>query len=65
MEQKEWLFVKPYIISKATPKFIQNTKEDIYYCHKRGFNHIPVFGSIGNKKESQEVCNMMNKSNGA
>lgn len=46
--------MKPYIIS-------QDKKSGAWYCHKQGFMHIPVFGSIGDKSKARGVCNMMNK----
>lgn len=48
---------KPYVISR--------TKDGLYwYCHMRGYDYIPVFGSIGDKEKAQKVCDMMNKSVG-
>jgi hypothetical protein len=48
---------KPYTISKEP-------KSGAWYCHRRGFPDIPVFGSIGEKKKAQEVCRRMNQSCG-
>lgn len=47
---------KPYIVTKD--------KQGFYYCHKRGYAYIPVFGSIGDRKKAQKVCDMMNRSVG-
>jgi len=48
---------KPYTVS-------HDTKGDFWYCHKRGYAYIPVFGSIGDKKTAQRICRTMNKSVG-
>lgn len=47
---------KPYIVTQD--------KSGNWYCCKRGFAYIPVFGSIGDKRKAQKVCDMMNKSVG-
>ncbi len=36
-----------------------------WYCHRRGFPYVPVFGSIGSYKKAKSVCDMYNKSVGA
>lgn len=46
---------KPYVVSE---------KNGAYYCHKRGFPYIPVFGSIGDKRKADKVCKIMNESVG-
>lgn len=48
---------KPYVISK-------DEKSGCWYCHMRNYSYIPVFGSIGDKKKAQKVCNMYNRSCG-
>ena len=48
----------PYVIS-------YDAKSDFWYCHMRGYAYVPVFGSIGDKRKAQRVCDMMNKSVGA
>ena len=48
---------KPYVIS-------QDKSQGFWYCHMRGYAYIPVFGSIGDKKKAQRVCDMMNRSVG-
>lgn len=35
-------------------------QKDIYYCHKRGYDYIPVFGSIGDKEKAKDICKLMN-----
>ena len=47
---------KPYVIAKD--------KSGAYYCHRKGYPYIPVFGSIGDKKKAQEICRLMNRSVG-
>ena len=49
--------MKPYVIS-------EDKKGGFWYCHMRGYPYIPVFGSIGDKKKAQRVCDMMNRSVG-
>lgn len=48
---------KPYVIS-------HDDKGDFWYCHKRGYAYVPVFGSIGDRYKAQKVCDMMNRSVG-
>lgn len=48
---------KPYVIS-------QDKKQGFWYCHKRGYPYIPVFGSLGDKEKAQRVCRLMNESVG-
>jgi hypothetical protein len=43
---------------------ISKDKSGVWYCHKKGYDYIPVFGSIGDKKKAQSVCKMMNRSIG-
>lgn len=47
---------KPYVVSK-------DSRSGAYYCHMAGYAHIPVFGSIGDKKKAMKVCRIMNQSN--
>ncbi len=47
----------PYIVSKCP-------ENDAYYCHRRNYAYVPVFGSIGAYTKAQRVCNMMNESVG-
>ena len=50
---------KSFVISR-----MQNAKGTFWYCHKRGYAYIPVFGSIGDKRKAQRVCDTMNRSVG-
>lgn len=47
---------KPYVVSKD--------KSGAWYCHRRGYPYVPVFGSIGDKAKAMEICRMYNKSYG-
>lgn len=38
----------------------QDKKSGAYYCHKKGFQNIPVFGSIGDKSKALEICRLYN-----
>lgn len=38
----------------------QDTKGGFWYCHMEGYPHIPVFGSIGDRKTAIAYRNMMN-----
>lgn len=53
----------PYIVEEVPSNYIKNIPkgENVYYCHQRGYPHIPVFGSIGDKKKANEVCRLMNR----
>ena len=57
MGDKKMKYEKPYVIS-------QDKKSGAWYCHKRGYAYIPVFGSIGDKSKAQAVCRTMNRSHG-
>lgn len=45
---------KQYVVS-------QDKKSGAWYCHKRGYPHIPVFGSIGDKSKAMAVCKQRNE----
>ena len=58
--------MKPYIVEMVPDRFMYGKyNEKVYYCHKREFPNIPVFGSIGDRKKAHEICNIMNKNCGA
>ena len=46
-----------YTVSRGIDKH----GKEYYYCHKRGFDYIPVFGSIGDKNKARDICKLMNK----
>ena len=48
----------PYVVSKV------KERPGVFYCHQRGYDYIPVFGSIGDKAKAKKVCKMMNESAG-
>ena len=31
-----------------------------YYCHRKGFPYVPVFGSIGSYQKAKSVCDTYN-----
>ena len=45
-----------YVVSKGVDK----TGKVFYYCHKKGYEYIPVFGSIGSKEKARDICKLMN-----
>lgn len=45
----------PYIVSEM-PK-----QKNVWYAHHRDFPHIPVFGSIGEKKKALETARIYNE----
>lgn len=49
-----------YVVSKT----YDDTNKPVWYVHKEGFNYVPVFGSIGNKRRANSVCRIMNESEG-
>lgn len=46
----------PYVIEKQTNK----NGETFYYCHRKGFPNVPVFGSIGSYQKAKSVCDTYN-----
>lgn len=51
-------YEKPYVINTGTDDF----NKKFYYCHRRGFPNVPVFGSIGSYQKAKSVCDMYNGS---
>lgn len=51
----------PYEVSKQTDKH----GNAFWYCHRKGFLNVPVFGSIGSYQKAKSVCDMYNESVGA
>jgi hypothetical protein len=51
-----------YIVERVPSKYISgaHSDEEIWYCHQRGYDYIPVFGSIGEKSKAVAVCKRMN-----
>lgn len=43
-----------YVVSQ------DSKNKEVYYCHKRGFEYIPVFGSIGDKEKAKAICKLVN-----
>ena len=50
-----------YVTEKQTDK----NGETFYYCHRKGFPNVPVFGSIGSYQKAKSVCDTYNESVGA
>ncbi len=48
---------KPYMIS-------QDKQSGMWYCHKRGYKYIPVFGSIGKRAQAAKIRDIYNRSKG-
>ena len=58
--------MKQYIVERVPDRFMYGRHDEkVYYCHKRGYENVPVFGSIGDKRKAQEICYIMNKNCGA
>ena len=51
----------PYEVDKRTDEH----GHTFYYCHRKGFPNVPVFGSIGSYQKAKSVCDMYNESVGA
>lgn len=53
-----------YVVEKVPSRFMQgafpDTKEWPWYCHMKGYDYIPVFGSIGTKAQAIAVCKTYN-----
>lgn len=53
-----------HIIERVPHKYGDPAAEhdgvELWYCHKKGYDYIPVFGSIGTKKEAAAVCRTYN-----
>lgn len=53
--------MKQYIVDVVPDRFMKGRHDEkVYYCHKRGYPYIPVFGNIGDRKKAQEICKSMN-----
>lgn len=52
----------PYVVEKVPSKYLRGAPPDkeYWYCHKRGYDYIPVFGSIGTKQHAESVCRTYN-----
>lgn len=48
----------PYVVEKQTDK----EGNTFWYCHRRGFPNVPVFGSIGSYQKAKSVCDTYNES---
>lgn len=53
--------MKKYIVEQVPSKWLKGkVTEPVYYCHEKGFDYIPVFGSIGSKEKATDICKLMN-----
>lgn len=54
----------PYVVEKVPPEYMKGCPAglELWYCHKEGYSYIPVWGSIGTKKEAEKVCREYNLS---
>lgn len=39
----------------------QDKKSEVLYCHMQGYPNIPVFGSVGDKKQALKIMRERNK----
>ena len=52
---------KYYVVEKVPHNMLApGTEGPVWYCHMVGFPNIPVFGSIGAKKEAEAMCRQRN-----
>lgn len=51
-----------HIVEKVPAKYLKDSPpgEEYWYCHRIGYDYIPVLGSIGTKKKAEEVCKAYN-----
>lgn len=50
-----------YIIEKVPANMrAEDYTGPLWYCHMKGFPHIPVSGSIGTRQHAAAVCRYMN-----
>ena len=52
----------PYVVDRVPSKYLrgQQPREEIWYCHRAEHPECPVFGSIGTKREAENVCRTYN-----
>ena len=54
--KNEWgevgMIDSPYVIERVPSKYIKGAPKgtEYWYCHRKGHENCPVFGSIGTKK---------------
>lgn len=49
-----------YIVERVPAKMLRNANEEVWYCHMKGYDYIPVLGSIGTKKDAMKMCRLYN-----
>lgn len=42
----------------------QDKKSGAWYCHMKGYDYIPVLGSVGDRRKAEEICRLYNSSIG-
>lgn len=52
----------PYIVEKVPQEYLKGAPPgtEYWYCHREGYCYIPVWGSIGTKREAEKVCREYN-----
>lgn len=52
----------PYVVERVPQKYLTGCppEEKPWYCHKKGYDYIPVMGSIGTKQHAESVCRAYN-----
>ena len=52
-----------HIIEKVPSKYLTGMPSDgteLWYYHRKGYDYIPVIGSIGTKKNAAAICRTYN-----
>jgi hypothetical protein len=56
--------IKPFthIVEKVPSKYLTMCGQgaEVWYCHRIGYDYIPVLGSIGSKADAEEACRAYN-----
>lgn len=52
----------PYVVERVPQKYMKGAPlgVELWYCHRKGYDYCPVLGSIGTKKQAEEVCRRYN-----
>ena len=52
----------PYVVEKVPARYLKGCPpgEEPWYCHKKGYDYIPVMGSIGSRKNAEDICRTYN-----
>ena len=51
-----------HVVEKVPTKYLRGNPQDVvlWYCHRKGYDYIPVLGSIGTKQQAESVCRTYN-----